>query len=133
MSTLSARILHISIKRDWREVYDFMAQPENMARWAHGLGAGLKPDGADWIADGGVLGEVRVRFAPRNELGVIDHDVVMQTGERVHNALRVVPNGDGAEVMFVLLQRPDMDDKAIADDAAAVAKDLETLRRLLEA
>lgn len=132
MSTLPARIIHTSIARNWREVYDFMADPNNMAQWARGLGAGLRPDGADWIADGGVLGEVRVRFAPRNDFGVVDHDVTMQTGEIVHNAMRVVPNGDGAEVTFTLLRREDMDDTMFEADAAAVTKDLETLRSLLE-
>jgi hypothetical protein len=129
---LPARIVHVSIQRDWREVYAFVADPANMAQWARGLGAGLKPDGEEWIADGGVLGEVRVRFAPRNEFGVVDHDVTMPNGDTVHNALRVSPNGDGAEVMFLLLRRPDMDDKAIADDAAEVERDLQTLRGILE-
>jgi hypothetical protein len=132
MTTLPARILHISIARDWREVYDFIADPENMAQWAHGLGSGLKRNGDDWIADGGPLGDVHVRFAPRNEFGVVDHDVTMKTGLVVHNALRVVPNGDGAEVSFTLLRRPDMDDAAIDADAAAVSADLEKLRAVLE-
>ncbi len=133
MTTLPARVIHVSIAKPWREVYAFASRPENMPRWAAGLGAGLTRDGEDWIADGGPIGTVRVRFAPSNDLGVIDHTVTMEDGLQVHNALRIVPNGDGAEVMFTLLRRPDMDDAAWEADADAVTQDLAALRQLLEA
>ncbi|MFD1326446.1 SRPBCC family protein [Mycoplana ramosa] len=132
MTTLPARIIHRSIARDWREVYAFASRPEKMSRWAAGLASGLAPDGADWVADGGPIGQVRVRFAPDNDFGVIDHTVTMPNGRVVYNALRVVPNGDGAEVMFTLLRLPGMDDAAFETDAAQVARDLETLKELME-
>jgi hypothetical protein len=130
--TMPARIIHTSITRDWQEVYEFVAKPENMPRWAAGLASGLKRKGEDWIADAGPIGAVRVHFAPANDFGVVDHTVTMESGLVVHNALRVVPNGDGAEVMFTLLRRPDMDDEALRQDAAAITRDLETLRGILE-
>ncbi|MBD9372620.1 SRPBCC family protein [Rhizobium sp. ARZ01] len=132
MKTLPSRIVHRSITCDWRKVYAFAAKPENMPLWASGLASGLTPDGADWIADGGPIGKVRVRFAPMNDYGVIDHSVTMPDGLVVHNALRIVPNGDGAEVMFTLLRLPGMDDTAFEADAAHVAHDLETLKKLME-
>ncbi len=132
MTTATARIIHRTIERDWRAVYAFAARPENMPLWASGLAAGLKRDDEDWIADGGPLGDVRVRFAPPNDFGVIDHRVTLPDGLVVDNALRVVPNGDGAEVMFTLLRQPDMDDAAFEKDAAHIARDLETLQRLME-
>ena len=132
MTTLPARIIHRSIRRDWRTVYDFAARPENMPLWASGLASGLTRDGEDWIADGGPVGNVRVRFAPPNDSGVIDHTVTLPNGLRVENALRIVPNGDGAEVMFTLLQQPDMDDAAFESDTAHVARDLEALAGLME-
>ncbi len=75
---------------------------------------------------------MRVRFAPANDFGVIDHTVTLPDGRIVENALRVVPNGDGAEVMFTLLRQPDMDDAAFESDAAHVALDLDTLAKLIE-
>ncbi|MGQ3376416.1 MAG: SRPBCC family protein, partial [Caulobacteraceae bacterium] len=56
----------------------------------------------------------------------------LPNGVVVDNALRVVPNGDGAEVMFTLLRQPGMDDAAFESDAAHIARDLETLKRLME-
>jgi len=132
MPTSEARIIHTGIDRDWREVYDFACQPANMGRWAAGLAAGLRQEGEDWIGVGGPLGDIRIRFAPPNPFGVIDHDVTLPNGLVVHNALRVVRNGHGAEVMFTLIRQPGIDDAAFAADAAAVAQDLATLKSLLE-
>ncbi|MBB3308880.1 hypothetical protein FHT78_000609 [Rhizobium sp. BK196] len=131
MTTMPARIVHTSIDRDWRDVYDFAGKPENMPLWASGLATGLKPDGEDWIADG-PLGGIRVSFVPPNEFGVIDHTVTIESGLRVYNALRIVPNGDGCEVMFTLLRLPGMTDEQFAADAAHIQKDLATLKSMME-
>lgn len=132
MPTMPARIIHISIARAWRDVARFVLAPENMPQWAAGLGAGLDRRGDHWVADGGPIGEVEVRFAPDNALGVADHEVTLPDGTVVQNALRVVPNGDGAEVMFTLLRQPSMSDADFEADAAHVRKDLETLKAILE-
>ncbi|MGY5807495.1 SRPBCC family protein [Rhizobium sp. LEGMi198b] len=131
MSTMTARIVHISIDRHWKEVYGFAGRPENMPLWASGLASGLEQDGEDWVAKG-ILGTVRVSFTPRNEFGVIDHTVTIESGLKVHNALRVAPNGDGCEVMFLLLKLPGMTDEQFAADAAHIQKDLGTLKSLME-
>lgn len=132
MATAEAKIIHASIDVPWRTVYDFAHRPENMQRWAAGLASGFTQDGDEWIADGGPLGNVRVRFVPPNIFGVIDHEVLMPDGRVFNNALRVVQNGDGAEVMFTVLRQPDMDDAAFETDAGAVRQDLQTLKALME-
>jgi hypothetical protein len=102
-----------------------------MPLWASGLASGLEPDGEDWIAHG-PLGSVRVSFVPPNEFGVIDHTVTIESGLRVYNALRIVPNGDGCEVMFTLLRLPGMTDEQFAADAAHIQKDLAALKSMME-
>ena len=131
MSTMPAKIIHLSIERDWRDVDDFAGKPENMPLWASGLATGFEPDGADWIAHG-PLGTVKVSFVPANEFGVIDHTVTIESGLRVYNALRIVPNGDGCEVMFMMLRLPGMTDAQFSADAAHVEKDLAMLKALME-
>lgn len=131
MSTMTARIVHLSIDCHWQEVYGFASRPENMPLWASGLTSGLARDGEEWITSG-VLGSARIRFAPHNEFGVIDHVVTLESGLQVHNALRVVPNGDGAEVMFTLLRLPGMSDEQFAADEQHIAKDLHALKTLME-
>lgn len=132
MPPMEAKAVHLSINRDWRTVYAFAAKPDNMARWASGLGSGLVRDGDDWLADGGPLGTVRVRFAPANDFGVIDHIVHMPSGLKVHNAFRIVPNGDGAEAIFLVTRLPDQTEAQFEQDAAHVAKDLACLKAILE-
>jgi hypothetical protein len=128
MSTMQARIIHITIERDWHDVATFVLNPKNMPRWA----AGLERNGDHWVADGGPLGDIKVRFAPANDLGVADHEVTLPDGRKFHNALRVVPNGDGAEVMFTLLRAPGMSDADFQSDADHIDKDLRALKGLVE-
>jgi hypothetical protein len=64
---------------------------------------------------------------------VLDHDVVLPSGEVVTNPLRVLPDGAGCAVVFTLHRRPGMTDEEFAADAGAVRADLDRLRALLEA
>ena len=122
----------ITIARPPSEVYEFASDPENLPRWAAGLARSeMKRDGDEWIADA-PFGRVRVKFVPRNSLGVMDHDVKMESGDTVHNPMRVMPNGEGSELVFTLIRRPGMSDDQFAKDKAAVESDLKTLKALLE-
>lgn len=78
------------------------------------------------------MGRVTFTFAPRNDFGVLDHDVTLPSGEKVYNPLRVIRDGDGCEVVFTLRQRPEMTDEEFERDADAVARDLSKLKSLLE-
>lgn len=129
---MQTEILHVTISRPWQDVYDFAHRPENMQQWASGLAAGFTRDADEWLADGGPLGTVRVSFATSNGFGVIDHTVALPSGQTVYNALRVVENGDGAEVMFMVTRQPGMAEDAFREDCAHVQKDLETLKTVME-
>jgi hypothetical protein len=114
------------------EVYEFTSDPRNLPRWAAGLARSeVRRDGDEWVV-GAPFGTVRVKFAPRNSLGVLDHDVTLESGITVHNPMRVVPNGAGSEFVFTLIRQPGMSDEQFAGDRAAVEADLKTLKDLLE-
>jgi hypothetical protein len=132
MSMLQAvRHISVSINCSPQAVYDFASNPENLARWATGLGGSITKEKGEWIADS-PMGKVRIRFAERNTYGVLDHDVILESGIQVHNPIRVVPNGGGSEVIFTLFRQPDMSDEKFAEDAQWVEKDLKILKALLE-
>jgi hypothetical protein len=127
-------VQHISVTMARRptEVYEFASDPRNLPRWAAGLARSeVRQDGEDWIADS-PMGKVRIRFAPKNPYGVLDHDVRLDSGVTVHNPMRVVPNGEGSEFIFTLIRQPGMSDDKLAEDKAAVEKDLNMLKELLE-
>lgn len=132
MPTYRSRTLSVSINRDWREVYDYAADPHNMHHWAAGLGRDFERSGDAWVLRDPGGNSITMRFTERNPYGVLDHDVTAG-GRTTHNAMRIVPNGDGAEFSFVLMQTPNLSDAEFERDAAAVQKDLDTLKRLLEA
>jgi hypothetical protein len=78
------------------------------------------------------MGRVVVAFAPRNEYGVLDHDVTLQSGETIYNPMRVTTDGDGAEVLFSVRRRAGMTDEAFDRDAEAVQTDLDMLKELMQ-
>jgi hypothetical protein len=121
----------VSIRRPPRDVYAFISDGANVPRWASGLGQDIRRVDGEWIASG-VLGRVRVRFAPPNDLGVADHDVTLENGDTIHNPLRVVPNGTGSSVIFTLQRRPGVSQEQFEQDARTVEKDLTVLKTLLE-
>ena len=128
-----SRYISIRIHRPAEEVYAFAKDPESFPKWAAGLASGLTRDGERWVAHG-PGGDVRVRFSPDNPYGVLDHWVTLADGTELYMPLRVVANGEGAEVGMVLYRPPTLyDDAAYDRDAAAVARDLARLKALLEA
>jgi hypothetical protein len=128
---LEVRNISVSIHRPPQDVYAFISNGENVPRWAAGLGTKIQRVDGEWLAQG-PIGGVRVRFAPPNDLGVADHDVVLETGATVHNPIRVVPNGPGSTVIFTLLRQPGVSARQFNQDASTVQKDLEALKTLLE-
>ncbi len=131
MAQFPAQHIGVAIARDWRAVYDFTRQPENFARWASGLGASLHRERDQWIAKGSD-GPVSVRFSDENAFGVLDHQVTTASGEDIYIPLRVIENGDGAEVILTLYRLPAMSDEVFARDESMVKADLARLKQLLE-
>ena len=132
MPVQPVRHISVAISRPVKEVYAFLAQPENMPRWASGLGRSLRHvEGTEWLVES-PAGPMRVRFSERNPFGVLDHTVVPAHGEAMHNPMRVLANGDGSEVVFSLFQRPGMSDAEFARDADWVLRDLLALKAHLE-
>ncbi|WP_287320936.1 SRPBCC family protein [Mesorhizobium sp.] len=90
-----------------------------------------KDSGEEWTAEDPDGRPIRIRFSRPNEYGVLDH-IVFADDKETRNAVRVVPNGTGAEVMFVLLRTPDMTEEIFTADAEAVQRDLNSLKAMLE-
>lgn len=126
------RTISIFVQRPWRDVYDAIWRPEDFARWATGLSKSrLRREGETWLADG-PEGPIAIRFTAHNPWGVMDHHVDTGSGREVHVPMRVIANGDGAEVLLTLLRQPGMSDAKFAEDADWVARDLKALKALLE-
>jgi Polyketide cyclase / dehydrase and lipid transport len=128
--TAEARTLTVSVERDPRAVAEYVADPRNLATWAGGLARSVRQDGARWMVDTGA-GQVEVDFAPPNPFGVVDHRV-SGGGVDVFVPMRVVPNGDGSEVMFTIVRDAASSDADFERDTSLVAADLQRLKQILE-
>jgi hypothetical protein len=124
-----ARTLTVSIARAPADVYAFVRDARNLPRWS--FFQSVRDAGDEWILDT-PGGPVRLRFVERNALGVLDHRVTLASGLEVHVPMRVIPNGDGSEVLFTLVQTPDLSDEAFEEDARQVERDLAGLKAVLE-
>ena len=132
-SMLDAKTISISIDRPWRALYEQIWKPEFFAQWASGLSqSSLHQDGDRWAADG-PEGKVRIRFSAYNDFGVMDHYVDVGTGPEIYIPLRVIGNGDGAEVLLTLFRQPEMTDEKFREDAEWIERDLAALRAMVAA
>jgi hypothetical protein len=126
--------VHVSttVDRPAGDVYGYASNPLNLSTWAAGLAhRDVELVDGQWVVDS-PMGRVVVAFAPSNDFGVLDHDVTLPAGETVHNPMRVIPNGDGCDVVFTVHRRPGMTATDFAADIDAVTADLAALRALME-
>lgn len=113
-------------------VYAYARDPAHLPRWAAGLAqAEVERAEDDSITVASPMGDVRVVFAPHNDLGVLDHAVTLPDGSVTDNPLRVLVHPDGAEVVFTVRQG-DASDEDFARDTAMVEADLQRLKAILE-
>ncbi|WIM93713.1 SRPBCC family protein [Actinoplanes oblitus] len=120
------------IDRPARVVYAYAADPANLAHWAPGLGSSVRLEDGRWLVDVPGGGAAEVVFVPRNDFGVLDHEVLLPGGGIVHVPFRVLADGEHAEVVFTVRRAAGMTDEEFDRDAAAVAADLARLKRILE-
>lgn len=107
-------------------------RPEFFPKWASGLSdSELHRSGEHWIAEG-PEGPIRIRFTPHNDYGVMDHFVDTGDGAEIHIPLRVIQNGEGAEVALTLFRQPDMDDERFSVDVKWINRDLVGLKHLIK-
>lgn len=130
MAGMKSRHLSVVIAAAPESVYTYARDPANLPTWAAGLAqADVEHDG-DVLRVDSPMGQVTVRFAARNDFGVLDHDVTLPTGQTVTNPLRVLAHPDGAEVVFTIRQLGLSDDD-FDRDADMVQADLERLKNLV--
>lgn len=127
----SSRHISVRIDRPAGEVYDYASDPANLPTWAPGLGSSVELVNGQWVAES-PMGRVVFAFCPVNGYGVLDHNVILPSGETVYNPMRIIADESGCEAVFTLRRRPGMSDDELARDADAVSADLAALKRVLE-
>lgn len=135
VTTLRSDTRAITIEADAKEVFAFVADPENLPRWAVGFCRAIRPDPGTpdrWIVTT-VQGEVAVRYVTDAALGAIDFYLCPTPGMELPAFSRVVPNGDGAEYVFTQFQASEMPDDVFEGQVRALVEELQVLRGLIMA
>ncbi len=131
-TTFESRTISVCIDRPVDVVYNFASAPENMPKWASGLGKAITKINDEWLAET-PQGPMRVRFTARNSYGVLDHYVMPGSGPEIYLPMRVIANGAGSELIFTLFRHPGRSEDEFVKDADWVRRDLTALKTLLEA
>jgi hypothetical protein len=126
-----SRTVAVFIASSPSDVAEFVSNPQNLPLWAGAFCKSVRKNGPDWLAET-PQGQVRIRFAPPNSYGILDHYVSLPSGQDVYAPMRVIANGSGSEVLFTVLRLPDMSDTQLDEDAAMVERDLQALKALIE-
>lgn len=92
---MRSRHVSVIIERSPSDVYDVARDSGRRPDWAAGLAGGAATVDDGHLVVDSPMGRVRVRFAERNELGVLDHEVTPPDGTTVYNPLRVLPTRTG--------------------------------------
>lgn len=127
----TASTLCVSIDCGPDDVYKFVSNPLNLPQWAAGLCRSVSKTVSGWVVET-AQGPMPLRFAPVNTFGVLDHYVTTAPGKDVYVPMRVIANGDGSELLLTVLRLPGMSDADFTADVAAVERDLQRLKTVLE-
>lgn len=121
----------ISIHAKPEQVFEFLADPTNLPRWAIGFAKSVTRVGDRWVVTTGG-GEMSIRIATDRALGVVDFFMSPAPGIESLAASRVVPAGGGVEYVFTQFQPPGMPDDVFDKNVRALAHELTVLKAMLE-
>jgi hypothetical protein len=121
----------ISIQATPRKVEEFLANPQNLPRWAVGFAKSIRREDGKWLVTTGA-GDMGIRIEADSGTGAIDYFMSPTPGVEMVARSRVVPNGSGTEYSFTQFQAPDMPDEVFEKNVRAVEHELTVLRALLE-
>ena len=129
-------VISVFIDRPYSKVYQFLADPSNLTRWMPSLGPVLRHvSGDEWIAERPhwPTGPLLLRFTPPNPYGVLDCAVSVVGGATNTTPIRLVPNGRGCEIVYLIRQYPGVTDPAFNSEEEWLRSDLMTVKTMLEA
>lgn len=121
----------VSIDAPPRAIFRFLANPDNLPRWAVGFARAVREEGGQWyVRTGG--GEVRLRVEADEKNGTVDFWIAAGPAGEALAASRVLPRGTGAEYVFTQFQAPGMPDEAFAQSIKALQHELVVLKAVAE-
>jgi uncharacterized protein YndB with AHSA1/START domain len=122
----------VTVAAPAEDVFALMADPQALPRWAVGFAQAIRADGEAWVVTTGQGAEVKVRYRTDPGRGTIDLEMEPAPGVVKTAYARVIPNGEGADVVFTQQQAPGMPDDVFDANVAALGHELTVLKALVE-
>lgn len=128
---LLSKTFSVPIRCGADKVYAFVSDLKNMPVWATSFAKSITQSGGRWTLQT-EQGPLEIKMAPRNSFGILDHSLFLPDGTEINVPMRVVKNGSSSEFIFTLFQMPGMSEERFRQDQELVARDLDTLKGLME-
>jgi hypothetical protein len=126
----------VTIEAAAEHVFDFVADPENLPKWAVGFCRAIRRDeGATadrWIVTTS-QGDVPIRLVTDREFGIVDFYFTLAPGIESAAFSRILGNGEGVQYVFTQFQAPGMPDEVFEGQVRAVVDELQVLRSVIKA
>jgi hypothetical protein len=131
LTPMRSATLTITIAAPRDDVFAFLADGANLPAWASNFAPAIRPNGDGWIVNQGAV-EIGLEIPANRELGTVDLHITLPSGARRAVYLRVLPNGEGAEVLFTLFHSDLRTDDDIARQNDEVAEELRRVKAIFE-
>jgi carbon monoxide dehydrogenase subunit G len=129
---MTCAVVHVPILAPPKAVVAFLSDIENWKTWAPWIHSVARISEREWKLET-EAGRMNIHFVEPNSLGVLDHEVTLESGVTVLNSMRVLANGAGSELVMVVFQSPGMSTEQFEGDVKAVTSDLARLKPAAEA
>jgi len=127
-NTLLAKTLTASLPQDAQSLFAWVADPENLAQWHSSFCRALRKTDGSYIAES-PRGPVPVRFIRDDRSFVIDILTEVVEGIELTNAIRVLSNGEGSEMIWTLVKPDGVSESIFNEQLRWAGSALHNLRR----
>jgi uncharacterized protein YndB with AHSA1/START domain len=121
----------ISINRDPKVVFRFLADAANWPKWAIVNVLSVSPAEDGWWDMQTPAGPAKLQIRSHEAHGILDHDFVAPEAQWTVPA-RVVPNAGGTEFLITFFQPPSFTNEFFDQQVSLVDKELAKLKEVLE-
>jgi hypothetical protein len=122
----------VSLDAQANAVFEYIADPRNLPRWAVGFAREVRSENGRWF----VLtahDEIALEVAADAALGTIDFHMSPSPGVSAVAYSRVLAAGDGAEYVFTQFQSDGMPDAVFEAQVTALREELTVLQSIIKA
>jgi RNA recognition motif-containing protein len=128
-NTESSKTLTASLPQDAQVLFVWIADPENLAKWHTSFCRSLRKENGSLIADS-PRGPVPVRFIRDDRSLVLDLLTEVTEGIELTNAIRILSNGEGSEMVWTLVKPEGISDSVFHEQLRWAGSALQNLRKV---